>query len=149
MSHRFFIGATASLFLFFQGCKKKTVSFSPIPAISFVSIAPSTAHEYRENVSITLSYQDGDGNLGDANPDARNVFVTDNRTGVTISMRLPDLSTPKGTPPIEGQVIITLPPPVLNNVSSTSETGDYSVYVKDKAGNPSNTIKTSPITVVP
>lgn len=137
------------LALYFTGCKKQDVAFSTTPEITFESISPASAKQFQDHISIVISYKDGDGNLGEANPDSKSLYVTDSRTGVLFSLRIPDLSTPKGTPPIQGKIDIALPPPVLNNTNSVSETGNYEIYLVDRAGNMSNKVKTSNITIVP
>ena len=119
---------------------------SVIPVIAFESISPSTAQEYTDDIIITISYADGDGDLGENNPDIYNLFVEDNRNGIQYKYRIPEL-TPSGSAiAIEGNFNIT-----INGTGITDGTANqkvnYAIYVKDRAGNKSNTITTSSITI--
>ena len=126
-------------------CKKED-AVSDIPQIEFLSISPTTAQEYIDDIIITISYSDDNGDLGENNPDVFNLFVTDKRNEIEYKFRIPEL-TPNGSHiTIEGNFNIT-----INGTGITSEASSqkvaYSIYVKDRAGNKSNIITTSEITI--
>jgi hypothetical protein len=74
----------SAIFLLFS-CKKEQV-ISDTPIIEFKSILPATVQEYSDDIIIIISYSDGDGDLGENNPDIHNLFLEDNRNGnVSIS----------------------------------------------------------------
>lgn len=141
------------LFLFvsiilISSCKKdESLEISTTPAIEFVSISPSTATEYQDKIIITISYTDGDGNLGENTADVKNLFLTDTRNSVTYQYRIPQLAPSGESFAIEGNLPIELPNTAIINGAS-SQTVSYTVYVKDRAGNVSNTVSTSAITIV-
>lgn len=111
-----------------------------------MSITPSNVKEYQEQITITISYKDGDGDLGENTPDVKNLFVTDSRNNVTYKYRISQLA-PSGDPvAIQGGIPIILKNTALSTGSS-SESVSFSIYVKDRAGNQSNTITSSAITV--
>lgn len=141
------------LFLFLSmvlisSCKKDdSLEISTTPAIEFVSITPSTATEYQDKITITISYKDGDGNLGENTADVKNLFLTDTRNNVTYQYRIPQLAPTGESVAIEGNLPIELPNTAIIN-GANSQTVSYTVYIKDRAGNVSNTVTTSAITIV-
>ena len=45
------------------GCSKEEINFSIIPKIAFVGITPLQVQEYTDRVTITISYEDGNGDI--------------------------------------------------------------------------------------
>jgi hypothetical protein len=136
------IGLT--LFALFS-CKKETTSTAP--SIEFVSITPSTVKVGQETVNITISYKDADGDLGENNSDVKNMFVTDTRNGVVYEFRVQQLAPSGSAISIQGNLSIAMPNTGISDGVS-SESAIFSVYVKDRAGNESNSVSTSAITVL-
>jgi len=132
-----------SIFLF-SACAKKTESTAP--SISFVSITPASLVIGQQNFTITFSYIDSDGDLGEDNADVKNMFVTDNRNGVIYEFRIPQLSPSGSNISIQGDLNINMPNVGISD-GKTTETATFSIYVKDRAGNQSNTITSSTVTV--
>ena len=131
--------------LLFFSCKKDD-AFSGVPTIEFKSISPSIAQEYIDEINITISYTDGDGDLGENNPEVYNLFVLDNRIGIEYKFRIPELSPNGNEIAIEGNFNIKINGSGITN-SSTSQQVNYDIYVTDRAGNSSNTVSTSSITI--
>lgn len=131
----------------FFSCKKdEKVEISTTPAIEFVSISPGTAVEYQDKITIVISYKDGDGDLGENTPDVKNLFLTDSRNNVTYQFRVSQLAPSGQAVAIQGSLVVELKNTAIVN-GSTSEVVTYSLYVKDRAGNVSNTVSTSAITI--
>ena len=130
--------------LLFSCEKEQEISDTPI--IEFKSISPATVQEYSDNIVITISYSDGNGDLGENNPDIHNLFVEDNRNGIVYQFRIPHLAPDNNSIAIEGDFNITINGSGITD-ESTSQQVNYSIYVKDRAGNNSNTITTSSITI--
>ncbi|MBT6650788.1 MAG: hypothetical protein HOB54_05420 [Flavobacteriales bacterium] len=126
-------------------CKKEE-EVSEIPIIDFVSIFPTTAQEYTDDIIITISYTDGDGDLGENNPDIYNLFVEDNRNNIIYHFRIPELSPSGSTITIEGNFNITINGTGITD-STASQKVNYDIYIKDRAGNTSNKVTTSSITI--
>lgn len=133
--------------LLFSGCKKEELPISNTPAIKFISISPNPAIKYQDEITIVIEYTDGDGDLGENTPDVKNLFVTDQRNNVTSEFRINQLA-PLGQPIIiTGKLNITLTPQGFVDDSHTTETTTYSIYVKDRAGNASNTVETADLRI--
>ncbi len=129
-----------------SSCKKDT-SISIVPSITFDSISPNPAIKYRDSVLIVISYVDGDGDLGVDSADIKNLFVTDSRNNVISQFRIPQLAPTGSSIAIEGNLDIVLPPQIFTNDNDTTETATYSIYVVDRAGHKSNTVKTKPLVI--
>jgi len=139
-------GLTYILIVLLLFACKKDETLSVVPAIEFQSISPSIAQEYIDNIIITISYTDEDGDLGENSPDINNLFVEDSRNGIVYHYRIPQLAPNGNEIAIEGNFNITINGSGITN-SSNSQQVNYAIYVKDRAGNKSNTITTSNITI--
>lgn len=132
----------------FYSCKKDdTIEISTTPVIEFVSITPSNAIEYQDKITITISYKDGDGDLGENSPDIKNLFLTDTRNNVTYQYRISQLAPSGQAIAIQGTLTIELKNTAITD-GTASQAVSFSLYLKDRAGNQSNSITTSSITVV-
>ncbi len=128
------------------GCSKEKV-ISATPEIKFIAMSPGTAQKYVDEVKVTIEYTDGDGDLGENTSDVKNLFCTDSRNNVTYQFRINQLAPDEANIIINGQVSFNLPPQGFVDDNNTSETATYSIYVKDRAGNVSNTIQTPALTI--
>jgi hypothetical protein len=127
------------------GCTKDE-PISPVPEISFVSASPQTVTAYSTSLVVTISYLDGDGDLGQNNTDANNLFMADSRNGVVYGFRVRQLAPDDANIAITGNLNVEVPSvPIVG--SGDSETFTYTIHVVDRAGNESNRVVTAPITV--
>jgi len=145
------IGYCLSLLLYvfcfsFPACKKDKTTSTITPQITFVSISPSSATEYLDPITITFSYDDLDGDLGQNDPNSTNLFITDSRNNVTYNYRISQLAPDGSSIHIKGNLNAVIKNTAITDGSS-SQSVTYSLYIKDRAGNTSNTITTSAITV--
>jgi len=138
--------ATVVAFIVLMPSCKKEQGISIVPSITFDSISPNPAIKYQDSILIVISYIDGDGDLGIDSADVKNLFVTDSRNNVVSQFRIPQLSPTTGIA-IEGNLDIVLPPQIFVNDMDTTETAVYSIYVVDRAGHVSNTVKTKPLVI--
>ena len=125
---------------------KKDDALSVVPTLEFQSISPSTAQEYIDDINITISYADEDGDLGENSHDIDNLFVEDSRNGIVYHFRIPQLAPNENEISIEGNCNIKINGTGITDESSSQQV-NYNIYVKDRAGNKSNTITTSSITI--
>lgn len=132
------------LILLFSCKKEEAISDTPI--INFLSISPTTAQEYTDDIIITISYADSDGDLGENNPDTYNLFVEDNRNNIIYHFRIPELSPSGSTITIEGKFNITINGTGITD-GTASQKVNYDIYIKDRVGNTSNKVTTSSITI--
>ncbi len=127
-------------------CKKEPAP-STTPQIEFVSVSPATATEFTDPIVFTISYRDGDGDLGENDPNVSNCFVLDHRNDVVHKLRISQLA-PSGDPLlISGELTVSLKNTAITN-GATSQSATFSIYVKDRAGNISIPVVTTPITIV-
>ena len=137
-------------FLFFASvifsCKKDKPIYSNVPEISSVSVNPTTVREYKDSIAFKLSYVDGNGDLGENDPNVTNLFLTDNRVNITYGFRISQLAPDNANIVIKGQLLVVLKNTGITD-NSSSQTVTYSLYLKDRSGNQSNTISTESIMV--
>ena len=138
-----------SLFAFLillAGCKKDDINFPAEPAIEFVAISPTIANQFSNPVTITIHYEDGDGDLGENKDGVKNCFVTDNRIGITYQYRIKQLAPNGASIPIEGNLNIDIGGQVLTD-SSNQQSVTYTLYVVDRAGHVSNSVTTGAVVI--
>ena len=132
------------IFFIFSACAKETTSTAP--SIEFKSISPASLVIGKSELVISFAYTDTDGDLGENSADVKNMFVTDNRNGVVYQFRIPQLSPTGSNISIQGQLNIDMPNVGISD-GATSESATFNIYVKDRAGNQSNTATSTSITV--
>jgi hypothetical protein len=130
---------------FFSSCNTGG-EISEVPEISFESVAPNVVTEYQDSLVFTISYRDGDGDLGENNTDNDNVFVQDSRNQVTYGFRVQQLAPDNANIAIQGNMNVTLPNTAIVN-GGQSESVSYTIWVVDRAGNESNKVTSSTVTV--
>ncbi len=136
-----------SIVFFSSSCKKDdSTEISSVPEIEMVSVAPTQPQEYSDSIVFTIHYKDGDGDLGENDPDVKNLFLTDNRIGITHQYRIQQLAPSGSSIAIEGNLNVVLSNLVITDSSST-QNANFSIYVVDRAGNKSNTVTSSTITI--
>ena len=127
-------------------CKKDQTVISAVPEIAFLTVAPTTVIEFQDSLVFTISYNDGDGDLGENSADVKNLFLTDNRIGITYTYRIRQLAPDGANIAIQGNLNT-----VLKNIavtdSSAQQQATFSIYVVDRAGNKSNTVNSPVITI--
>jgi len=132
-------------FIIIGSCKKKT-TVSNVPVISFISQNPSVVKAYKDSITFTIGYEDADGDIGENNANAENLFLTDNRINITYKYRVKQLAPTGSAINIKGNLDVILKSTDITDGSS-SQTATYSIYIIDRAGNKSNTVTSGIITV--
>jgi len=130
----------------FSGCKKEE-PISNVPSIKFISMTPNPAVKYQDEIKVTIEYTDGDGDLGENTPDVKNLYCTDSRNNVTYEFRIQQLAPDNANIIINGRLVFDLAPQGFIDDNNTTETATYSIYLKDRVGNQSNTVQTSALTI--
>lgn len=140
--------AFLALALVFGACKKdpEIDLQDPIPTILDVVVSPTNVVEYQDSIIFEVSYRDGDGDLGENDPNAANLFLVDNRINVTETYRIQELAPDGAVIPITGSLRVVLPSTGITD-NSTSQTVTYTIYIRDRAGNESNRFTTAAVTV--
>ena len=127
------------------------------PVIGFKSITRSTlqqGYSFEDSTHVTISFTDGDGDLGDK--DSLNVYVIDERDNfLKTQARIPFIPSQGAGNGIAGTIDLLLPTsccifpdgqvPCTASAKYPLDTLVYSLYIKDRAGHESNKIKTTQI----
>jgi hypothetical protein len=130
--------------------------FSIVPEIEYVDIQPREAIENVDSILITISFTDGDGDLGDLpNSGTQSITIRDNRVlpdgsllpdSLAISrFSIPDLSSNARNPSIQGKIFITLSPTLVFPRNLSEQQVPFSVFIQDRSEHQSNVIQTEPI----
>jgi hypothetical protein len=119
---------------------------SEVPEISFESVVPNVVTEYQDSLYFTISYRDGDGDLGENNTDDNNLFIQDSRNQVSYGFRIQQLAPDNAEISIQGNINATLPNTAIVD-GGTSESITYTIWVVDRAGNESNKVSSNTVTV--
>ena len=131
------------------GCT--TVSDEPFydltPRIELLEVAEDTVVQFTDSISVKILYEDGDGDLGNPDPDVNSIFVKDSRLELADEYYLGPLAPEGSKISITGTLNINLSPTFLLG-NGTVEKMVLSIYVVDRAGNQSNTIETGTITIL-
>lgn len=126
-------------------CSKEE-PITEVPHIEFVSVSPAQAQAFEDNIIFTIFYQDGDGDLGENNPDVKNLFLKDNRNAIVYEYRVEQLAPDDANISIQGELNIELSGTGITD-GSQQQSATFDIYLVDRAGNKSNTITTSSITI--
>ena len=134
--------------LLFFGCKKEELREDmDVPYISIKRITPKIVQEFTESVLLEISYEDGNGDLGFHDPDVLSLSVQDSRLETPDYYHIPPLAPDGEEIYIKGTFNIYLNTTFLIGVGS-SEKLRYTVKIRDRAENWSNTVTSEEITVV-
>ena len=134
--------------LLFFGCKKEDLRDDmDVPYISIRRITPTEVQEFTESILLEIAYEDGNGDLGFHDPDALSLSVQDSRLETPDYYHIPPLAPDGEEIYIKGTFNIYLNTTFLIGVGS-SEKLRYTVRIKDRAENWSNTVTSEEITVV-
>jgi hypothetical protein len=148
MKFNLLIIIVVSFFVF--SCKKKEgLPISEAPSIELISVNKTEVTEFVDSLVFTISYRDGDGNLGTESPDSTVIELRDNRDsenlvfGYHLSPRSPNGSTLI----VQGQLQIVLKNIIILNSANNSETTSFSIRIKDRSQNWSNTVESGDINI--
>ena len=118
----------------------------PEPVIGFVSLSPAEVMDFKNSVTLVISYSDINGDIGYEDPDQYALWVKDSRLDSADLYHVPPLSPPGTSIPIQGQLEV-----VLNSMfilgNGNEELVSLSVKLRDRAGHWSNIIYTPSITI--
>jgi hypothetical protein len=121
--------------------KEEEEKYSDTPEIAFIGMTPTSTTEFQDQVRITITYQDGNGDLGTADPDYYSLFIKDARLSAYDNYHIQPLSPPDQSLQIEGELDVVLTGLfVLDTINS--ESTSFSIKIRDRAGNWSNEVQT-------
>jgi hypothetical protein len=130
------------------GCQKDDDPFAnKVPTIELLSLTPQMVVEFQDSLVFNIKYRDNDGDLGENDPNVKNLFITDNRIGIVYDYRIQQLAPTGSAIAIEGTLQVVLNSVARTDTSLAQQSATFSVYVKDRAGNKSNTVTSGAITI--
>lgn len=135
----------AALVVTWIGCAPEDLD--PVsPTLTWISINATEFQSATEPVTVTLGYQDHQGDLGWADPDRHSLDVQDQRLDAPDTYHIPPL-TPDGMAlDISGTLEVTIPPLFLLGTGGDEETR-LTFRITDRAGHASNTVQ-SPVILI-
>ena len=137
------------LIVVFSACEDEDEPlFSVIPEISIEEIQPTEIIEFTDSIEIILNYQDGDGNLGFANPDSFAMEIQDTRFQNPDLYYVPLLAPLGEVISIKGELRVVVRGTFLVG-NGAQETTTFLIRLKDRTGNWSNTLTSPKITILP
>ena len=137
----------AGLLLTFAACKKEEdPEIDPVPVISMDQVSQTRVPQFTDDLTLTISYEDQDGDLGFESADSMAIEVQDSRLSQPDLYHLRPLSPPETQLHIKGSIdVVVLAPFLLGN--GGDETLTYTLRIRDRAGNWSNKVVSPPITI--
>ena len=149
MKHLYIHFIMLTMALWISSCTKvdNTPSFPIEPAIKLVDINHMEVVEFQDTLEITIAYEDGDGDLGNVDPDIPGLVVKDARLTQPDSFHLQPLSPPGAQISIRGELLIRLPQLFLLG-NGMAETTRFRIKLLDRAGHESNEIETPSIQII-
>ncbi|MBK8670858.1 MAG: hypothetical protein IPN89_15925 [Saprospiraceae bacterium] len=140
----------------------KPPEYSDVPYLEFRSFSKSTMNQgvfAEDSLTLVLYFTDGDGDFGTlATGSEKNVFIKDKRTGeVFREYKAPFVPEEGAGNGISGTISIKIYttcciydkdtgiPPCEKSDEFPSNNLTMDVYIKDRSGNQSNTVTTTPI----
>ncbi len=145
----------ASLLLLALGSCKNEPIFPEEPQIEFVDIQPRIVKPWPEvdTITVTLRFQDGDGDLGNLNEDdqAAYLYLIDTRykdglftkEQATYSFSLPNMTPNAKNPSIQGKISVEIYGTVLSSLGIQEENTSFEIELYDRAGNKATRIGSS------
>lgn len=122
-------------------------TISNIPEIELDEVVPLAVQQFEDSIKFTVSYIDGNGDLGTLDPDEHTIELVDNRANLLFTYHLSPRA-PAGTEiTIQGTLDIILDNTIILDPMNTSETATFSIRIRDRAGNWSNTVTSEEITI--
>jgi hypothetical protein len=136
-----------SILLTYISCTKGEVSeISDIPKIELISLSKNVITEFEDELIITISYEDGDGNIGFEETDEFALFVRDLRLEEFDAFYLGPIAPPNANIPIQGNLNIEFPNLFVFG-NGESETTRFEIKLIDRAMNESNLLTTEDIII--
>lgn len=129
----------------------ETISNDPVfdlaPRIELTGMSQDTVIQFVESITLNVYYEDGDGDLGNTDPDVNSIYVKDARLEEADKYYLAPLAPAGEKISIQGTLNIELSPTFLLG-NGTQEMTILSLYIVDRSGKQSNTIETGEITIL-
>ncbi len=131
--------------------KNKVEPITATPTIELIEIVPASmeVQQYNDNLIFTISYTDGDGDLGTENPDIPSIELIDTRNpnDLKFEYHLSPRSPSGSEVSITGELNVILEHSIIINDLNDSEETTFKIRIKDRAGNWSNEVESEKVTI--
>ena len=124
------------------------LTFPVEPSLELLSTSDTELTEFTEPLVLQLRYEDGDGDLGNADPDVNSIFVRDERLSEPDAYYLAPLAPDGARISITGELTVELNP-TFRLGNAPTETTTFTLWITDRAGNESNRLTIGSVTIVP
>lgn len=136
----------ASALMILWSCRKEDEK-PEAPVIEFVRISDTEVTEFNNRISITIAYEDYQGDIGESDPDVYSLRIKDARLSDYDWYHIPPLTPDQQSLHVKGEFTVLLNPVFLMGTGN-SETTRFDIEVLDRAGNWSNTVTSPNVMVV-
>ena len=136
------------LLMLVGSCKKddSLSGNSNVPFIKLLDVSSTTILQFKDSLVIRFEYTDGDGDIGELNPDQNDLQIKDKRLNKADFYFVKPLSPPGSEIKTKGIIAVQMKNTFLLGTAN-SETTTFELKLKDRAGNWSNSIITPIITI--
>ena len=134
-------------FLIISCAKDDEIPFSDTPEIELLGISHDTVVQYDEVLVLTISYQDGDGDIGFESPDKYAVWVRDTRLANFDGFYVGPVAPPGSSVPITGQISIEFPNLFIFGNGDFEKT-QFEIMMIDRSGHESNILMTDQVVIL-
>jgi hypothetical protein len=136
------------LSIVFSGCTKETQSSqgNPSPVITLEKTTPTNVLQFKDSLTVTIGYEDGDGDLGYENADINSLEIRDTRLSKPDYYYVPPQAPIGSSVHIKGTLNIQIKNLFLLGTGNT-ETTNLEIKIQDSAGHWSNLVTSPTITI--
>jgi len=128
-----------------SSCSKKN-DISEVPSIQMLNVNSTSILQFKDSLVITIEYTDGNGDIGEINPDKNSLQIKDRRLSNADYYFVQPLAPPGSDIKIKGVIKVQIRNTFLLGTGN-SETTNFDLKLRDRSGNWSNTISTPEITI--
>ena len=128
-----------------MACREEPLREEPV--ISLISAGPDTIEEFVDSITVVISYEDLDGDLGQNNTDDNNLFARDLRADITYGYRIQQLVPGGAQVPIRGELRFAIKN-LFRLDTLPMEEVNFNIYCQDRAGHTSNAVRAGPFYLV-
>ena len=141
----YLLSMLTSIILVSSACKKKDENIGT-PVLTFKTLSSNDLLEFSDSLNVTFSYEDSDGDIGFYEADSSSVYIQDKRLSKPDLYYIKPLNPPNVQPFIKGDIQLGLKNMFMLG-SGTTEKTSFTIWLKDRKGNISNSIVTPEITI--
>ncbi|MEY3983581.1 MAG: hypothetical protein RL160_1138 [Bacteroidota bacterium] len=119
---------------------------NPVPFLSLDSVSSTNIVQFKDSLRMYLRFEDGDGDLGALNPDSNSLSVQDARFNRPDFYFVPAQAPANAKVHIKGRFVLRMKNLFLLGSGNTEPT-TFTLRIKDRSGNWSNTVSTPLINI--